>query len=773
MKSHLSIVICLLFPFFVSAAQQHSIIPKPATINFSTGNFIINEKTKITYAGKDTEVVKIIKQFQSQFKIVSGRELQNTRKSKKNYKSVIVFDQTSATNFPDEQYRLNITADRITLTAKTGAGFFYALQTLYQLFPSDIYGKKLAENIKWTIPCAYIEDKPRFSYRGLHLDVCRHFFPVEDIKKFIDAMAIHKLNVFHWHLTDDQGWRLEIKKYPNLVQIGSNRPETLIGHSHQNFPRLYDSKSYSGYYTQEDAREIVRYAQERFITVIPEIEMPGHAQAAIASYPHLSCHRDNSVQVATRWGVFEDVFCSRDETFKFLEDVLTEVLTVFPSQYIHIGGDECPKVNWKKCSDCQARIREENLKDEEELQGYFVKRIERFLNSKGRQIIGWDEILDGGTSEKATIMSWRGEKGGIEAAKLHRKVIMTPMSHCYFDFYQAEAADESTAIGGLLTLQRVYEYDPIPKQLSGKERDFIIGAQANIWTEYIPTYSHVEYMAYPRVSALSEVLWSQSEKDWEDFRKRMNVQYNRYEVLGIQASNSFHNVAIQSSVETDNFMIELSSFNPEVEIRYTTNGKSPDADNSLIYKRPFSLTMSTTITTASFVNGMKIGNDTRKSFVISKLTGKRYTPNTNNFLYNGKNSYALTDGRLGSEKLSTSYWVGFDKGVDAEIIFDLEKEENISKVQLGLLHTPSLCIYVSPEIQIFTSKDGENYHLAASEKLHIDPIGEWRVIRPTITFPAQNSHFLKIVAAYPGFCTPDRPRGGRPSLMLIDEVAAW
>jgi len=431
-------------------------------------------------------------------------------------------------------------------------GIFYALQTLYQLLPADIYGKNRSDIKKWEIPCVNIEDAPRFSYRGLHLDVCRHFFPVEFIKKYIDAMAIHKLNRFHWHLTDDQGWRIEIKKYPLLTEIGSQRPETLIGHYYENMPQQFDNKTYGGYYTQDEAREIVKYAASKFITVIPEIEMPGHAMAAIAAYPYLSCTQ-KPLNVATKWGVFDDVFCTRETNFTFLEDVLSEIMAIFPSEYIHIGGDECPKTRWKNCPDCQARIKKLKLKDEHELQSYFIQRIEKFVNAQGRKIIGWDEILEGGLAPNATVMSWRGIDGGIAAAKSGHNVIMTPMSHCYFDFYQAEPATEPTAIGGYVPLIKVYDFEPVPKVLTAEEAKYIIGAQANVWTEYITSASHVEYMAYPRASALSEVLWTNPEnKNWTRFSANMLNAFDRFKALDINASKAFFDINAKVSAIPSN-----------------------------------------------------------------------------------------------------------------------------------------------------------------------------------------------------------------------------
>ena len=433
-----------------------------------------------------------------------------------------------------ERYIMDITSRRILIKGDNAVGVFYGIQSLRQLLPPELEKPELAAGLhNVRVSNIYIEDYPQFAYRGMHLDVARHFFDVDFIKKYIDLIALHKMNTFHWHLTEDQGWRIEIKKYPLLTEISAWRDETLIGHGGRP-PFEYDGKRYGGFYTQDDVREIVAYAAERHITVIPEIEMPGHATAVLAAYPDLGC-TGGPYEVITRWGVFEDVFCAgNDDTFEFLEDVLTEVIELFPSQYIHIGGDECPKTRWKECPKCQARIQEEGLADEYELQSYFIRRIENFLLGKGRNIIGWDEILEGGLAPQATVMSWRGVRGGIEAAQMGHDVIMTPTSHCYFDYYQADPENEPLAIGGYLPLSRVYEFNPIPLDLTEEQAKHIMGGQGNVWTEYMKTSDHVEYMAFPRAIALAEVLWTPNRKhNFDDFTQRLNHHFKRLDALGV------------------------------------------------------------------------------------------------------------------------------------------------------------------------------------------------------------------------------------------------
>ena len=427
----------------------------------------------------------------------------------------------------NEGYYLDIKKNHISISSPSPKGIFYGLQSLFQIIASNaLADSTLVKNIE--IPTLKIVDKPRFKYRGMHLDVCRHMFPVDFIKQYIDLLALYKFNTFHWHLTEDQGWRIEIKKYPKLTEVGAYRDETRVGHAGIE-PEEYDGIPYGGYYTQDEVKEIVAYAAQRQITIIPEIEMPGHSQAALAAYPELGC-ADGPFEVATTWGVFEDIYCADDSTFVFLENVLFEVMDLFPSEYIHIGGDEAPKAQWEKCPICQAVMKRENLKNEHELQSYFITRIEKFLNSYGRNIIGWDEILEGGLAPNATVMSWRGTEGGIAAASMGHDAIMTPWSHCYFDHYQADPEKEQLAIGGFTTLEKVYNYEPVPDTLTDDIAKHIIGAQANVWTEYITTPEQVEYMVLPRMAALSEVNWTKK-KDWENFKKKIEQHFRLYNYL--------------------------------------------------------------------------------------------------------------------------------------------------------------------------------------------------------------------------------------------------
>ncbi len=537
----------------INTEQDYQIIPKPVKLEIMNGRFMIDSNTTIAAEKSlENEAIYLAEILSS----VANIEIL-FRPGNGNGKIVIKRDASIAN---DEGYTLSVAYNKIIISGKTAKGVFYGIQSLRQLMPAGIETEK-NDVTKISIPAVLIEDSPRYTYRGMHLDVARHFFPVEFIKKYIDLIAMHKMNTFHWHLTEDQGWRIEIKKYPKLTEVGAWRNGTIIGH-HPGTGN--DEKKYGGFYTQDEIKGIVKYATERHITVIPEIELPGHSAAAIAAYPFLSCFpkektiiyddmgskKGKQIQakgtpkiVQETWGVMDDVFCAGNEdTFAFLEDVLDEVIALFPSQYIHIGGDECPKGNWNRCPSCQERIQKQGLKDEHELQSYFIQRMEKYLNKKGKKIIGWDEILEGGLAPNATVMSWRGTKGGVEAAKQHHDVIMTPGHSVYFDHYQDENKDnEPLAIGGLTTVKDVYSYEPTPIGLSAEEQKFVLGSQANVWSEYMKTTDYVEYMILPRMTALSEIVWTPKDaKNWEDFDARLQHMAERYDAMGLNYAK--HNI---------------------------------------------------------------------------------------------------------------------------------------------------------------------------------------------------------------------------------------
>ena len=480
-----------------------------------------------------------------------------------------------------ESYRLDVTAGGVRISAPRHAGLFYGLQTLRALLEAESARRAITQGTTGaTLAGARIEDAPRFVYRGLHLDVGRHFAPVEFVKRYIDLMSRYKYNTFHWHLTEDQGWRIEIRKYPRLTEVGGCRKETQLGRNRN--PYVGDSIRYCGSYTQDQVREVVAYAKSRYVTVIPEIEMPGHAKAALAAYPELGCG-PGPYEVWTMWGVDPNIFCPKEETFTFLENVLTEVMALFPSTYIHIGGDEAPKTVWQQSPIAQAVIRREKLKDEHELQSYFIRRMEKFLNAHGRQLIGWDEILEGGLAPKATVMSWRGINGGIAAARQNHDVVMTPTSHTYFDYIQGDRRFEPTWTGSYLPIETVYAFEPtVPDSLTPEQAKHIIGTQGQLWSEYMYNTSQVEYMAYPRALALAEVAWSpKSARDFESFRRRLLPRLLGLDRLAVnyRFPSADNGLERNRTVTGDSVVVELRSALPEAEIRYTLDGSHPTASS--------------------------------------------------------------------------------------------------------------------------------------------------------------------------------------------------
>ncbi|GGH00194.1 beta-N-acetylhexosaminidase [Polaribacter pacificus] len=690
------IIISLLFILTLIQCTQKptkavvpNIIPIPNELAISEGEFILSSDTQLIYDNEFESVALFFKDY-----ITQGSSIALQTETAKN--SISFIKDTSINN--DEGYSLLIRQEKIEIIAATAKGAFYGFQSLRQLLPISLESNK-DQPSAIAVQNLQIKDAPQFVYRGMHLDVGRHFFPVDFIKKYIDLMSMLKMNTFHWHLTEDQGWRIEIKKYPKLQEVAAYRDETLIGH-YSDQPHKFDGKKYGGFYTQEEVKEIVAYATARQITVIPEIEMPGHAQAALSAYPELSC-TGKPIGAATKWGVFDDIYCAKESTFKFLEDVIDEIIPLFPGKYIHIGGDEAPKTRWKTCESCQALIKKEGLKDEHGLQSYFITRMEKYINSKGKQIIGWDEILEGGLAPNATVMSWRGVNGAVEAAKQHHDVILTPGSHCYFDHYQSTNDNEPLAIGGFLPLEKVYSFNPIPEELTEEEAKYVLGAQGNVWTEYITSPEKVEYMAYPRAIALSEVVWSDPKnKSYENFKKRLINYQKRLDVLQVNYANHLYELTGNFITKDQQMTYELKASSDDQYIRYTTDGTEPTLTSQL-YTGPITITKNTTIKAASFSDTKKISTVFTESILLHKAVGKSISmsvpPSPS---YNAGGTKALINGIVGSDqRYGDKEWLGFS-GKDVQITIDLGALTEINSISTRFHNGKGQWIYAPTRVEI-------------------------------------------------------------------------
>ena len=675
----------------------------------------------------------------------------------------------------EEAYTLTITSEAISICSSPSAkGLFYGVQSLLQLLPPSAWDTKQKPAESYQLPAMNLTDAPRFAYRGAMMDVGRNFLPKEAVLKMLDLMAFYKLNTFHFHLTDDQGWRIEIKKYPRLTEKGAYRKQTQVGHCDYYFPRRYDGIEKRGFYTQDEIREIVRYAADRFITVIPEIEMPGHSSAALACYPELSCGLGKTYVVRDYYDVFDEVYCPKEHTFRFLEDVLTEVIDLFPSHYIHIGGDECPKKAWKKCSHCQALMKQLNLPDESALQSWFIHRIEKFVNSRGRDIIGWDEILEGGLAPRATVMSWRGEAGGIEAARQQHSVIMTPGEYCYFDFYQEDPEEAPLAIGGYLPLDKVYSYNPLPGELTAEEQKYIIGVQANIWGEYIQTPDYFEYMTFPRLIAMSEVQWTQPErKDFASFARRLDHEFERLGYRGVNACRHFYNVLIEGGwkEEKKNFEVDLHTLCPDADIRYAI-GDSVITPSSARYEHPIVLTEEATVYAQAFRQGKPLGNVTRRTFAVNKATGCRYacTPAAE-WEYTQEDT-GLTDGVRGYAK-NLRCWGRLGQDT-ARVTLTLHQTDTLQEVRFASVWRPANELWPPRAVRVSVSTDGQQFTTVGEQALTYD-FSPTEGTRYPVTI-----HFSPVKAAYlqvEWLPTERCPKGyfneGNPCKLAIDELEVW
>lgn len=744
-----------------------SVIPAPVKLITGEGNFRFNSRVQIVTTEK--EWIGLAEYAAEQLQNWLDYKLM-TRKIafSENQKNTVVISAEKPYNpeIGTEGYFLEVQPEVIRLRANSRQGIIYGIQTLAQLVQAG----------NGEVSSCEITDYPRFGYRGLHLDVSRHFMPASFIYKLLDYMAMHKLNVFHWHLVDDQGWRLEIKKYPKLTSVGAWRPNLEHLPWDERAGKEDQAKGiYGGFYTQEEVKKIVEYAQERGVTIIPEIEMPAHVMSALSAYPQFSCTGKN--EGVTPGGVWplSHIYCAgNDSTFVFLENILTEVMDLFPGTYIHIGGDEADKTEWKRCAKCQARIKAEGLKDEAELQSYFVRRIEKFLNAHGRILIGWDEILEGGLAPNAVVMSWRGEEGGIEAARQHHHVIMTPGSHCYFDHYQGDPAVEPLAIGGYTPLKKVYGYEPVPSVLNSVEASFIMGAQANVWTEFMPNPQHVEYMIFPRLAALSEVLWSPVEKkNWESFSRRLKNQLNRYEKLGINYSRSAFQVNFKPVVNLPGkqLEIELVTEAPYGEIRYSLDGKEP-GPSSTLYTQKIVLHRSASIKAAVFQEGKRLGAVITRQYDLHKAFGAKTAllyPNSSK--YDGGGSTGLCNGIWGTISFTDGQWKGF-LGTDAVITFDLGKTEKIKHIRADALQNANSWIFYPVRVIFEVSDDGENW-LKVDEIVSDYP---WQTANPEIKFFETNRYkgkcrYIRVTLKNRGTCPVGHSGEGQDCWLFVSEIS--
>lgn len=744
---------------------NYQVIPMPQEITAAaSGEFAIKSGTKIIYP-EGNDMMKKNAQFLSDYlkkatgqdyAIATGIEGKGT-----------ILLQLGLTAEKPEAYQIKVTPDGIIIAGASEAGVFYGLQTLRKSIP-------VVKNSTPVLAAVEINDFPRFDYRGVHFDVSRHFFTVDEVKSYIDMMTLHNMNRLHWHITDDQGWRIEIKKYPLLTEKGSNRKKTVIGRN----SGKYDETPYGGFYTQEQAKEIVAYAAERYITVIPEVDLPGHMQAALNAYPHLGC-TGGPYEVWPQWGVSEDVLCAgNDSVLTFINDVFTEIMEIFPSQYIHVGGDECPKVRWEACPKCQTKIKALGIKangthsKEEYLQSYIINHAEKFLNEHGRRIIGWDEILEGGLAPNATVMSWRGEAGGIEAAKQKHDVIMTPNTYLYFDYYQTKDTDnEPLAIGGYLPLERVYNYEPMPAALTPEEQKYIVGVQANHWTEYIPTISQLQYMALPRWAALAEIQWSSpAKKDYANFLSRLPQLINTYAAEGYNYGTHAFDVINNFTTNTTTQSVDVTmSTIDKAPIHYTLDGTdptaaSPVADSVLSIKKDCTLkaiAIRPTGNSRVLTEKIKFSKSTTQPIVANQPVNKQYE-------FNGITT--LTDGLKGNGNYKTGRWIAFYRN-DMDVTIDLQQPTEISSVAFNTCVEKGDWVFDARGITVEVSDDGVKFTKVASEEYpamkETDRNG---LYEHKLSFAPVKARYLHVVSPSEKSIPNWHGGKGSPAFLFVDEI---
>lgn len=744
---------------------NYQVIPLPQEVTMTSGGeFAINSGTKILYPKNNEKMQRNAQFLAGYLKEATGADyvVEAGVEAKGNILLCLGLEAEKP-----EAYQLDVTSEGITITGASESGVFYGIQTLRKSIVP-------VKNSTPVLASVDIKDYPRFDYRGAHLDVSRHFFTVDEVKSFIDMMALHNMNRLHWHLSDDQGWRLEIKKYPLLTEIGSKRKETVIGRN----SGKYDGKPYGGFYTQEQAREIVAYAAERYITVIPEIDLPGHMQAALAAYPNLGC-TGGPYEVWTQWGISDNVLCAgNDSVLTFIDDVLSEVMDIFPSQYIHVGGDECPKAKWVTCPKCQARIKSLGIKSdarhskEEYLQSFIINHAEKFVNSHGRRIIGWDEILEGGLAPDATVMSWRGEGGGIEAARQKHDVIMTPNTYLYFDYYQTkDTENEPLAIGGYLPIERVYGYEPMPSSLTPEEQKYIVGVQANHWAEYIPVYSQLQYMALPRWAALAEVQWTNPEKkNYENFLSRLPRLINLYALEGYNyATHVFDVKADFIANSADGTVDVVMTTIDHAPIHYTLDGTeptvaSPIADSILVIKQSCTLNA---LAIRSTGNSRMLTEKIAFSKSTSKPT-KANQPVNRQYQFNGITT--LTDGLKGNGNYKTGRWIAFYRN-DMDVTIDLQQSTEISSVAFTTCVEKGDWVFDARGFTVEVSDDGENFTKVASEEYPAMKADDRNGLYDhKLTFAPVKAHYVRVTAPSEKSIPQWHGGKGNPAFLFVDEI---
>lgn len=748
-----------------TTVANYEVVPMPLEINTTQqASFLLKSGVTVYYPAGNEKMQRNAEFLASYVKAQTGIELQV--QAGEGGKGGIVLQLGLANDNP-EAYQLKVDASQVVISSPSEAGVFYGIQTLRKAVD-------VAEGSNVELPAVEIKDQPRFGYRGMMLDVGRHFFSMDEIKTYIDMMALHNINRFHWHLSEDQGWRIEIKKYPKLTEIGSMRKETVIGHN----SGKYDGKPYGGFYTQEQAKEIVAYAAERYITVIPEIDLPGHMQAALAAYPELGC-TGGPYEVWTQWGVSDNVLCAgNDQTIQFIKDVLAEIVEIFPSEYIHVGGDECPKVKWSTCPKCQARIKALGLKSdnkhtkEERLQSYVIHEAEEFLNSKGRKMIGWDETLEGGLAPNATVMSWRGEAGGIEAAKQHHDVVMTPNTYLYFDYYQSKDTEtEPMAIGGYLPIERVYSYEPMPKSLSPEEQKYIVGVQANLWTEYIPDFKQVQYMVLPRMAALSESQWCAPEKkNYEAFLQRVSRLVNIYAKNGWNYATHIFDVMLDLKPNTETGTLDaVARTIDNAPIYYTLDGSEPTTASEK-YTDVIKIDKPCTLRTVAIrpSGSSKITND---EISFSKSSMKPITmlqPINKQYEFSG--ATVLVDGMTGNMNYKTGRWIAFYTN-DLEAVIDLKEATEISSMTLHTCVEKGDWIFDTRGITVSVSDDNQTFKEVASEAYpamkESDPN---QIYTHELKFDPVKTRYIKVKALSEQKIPSWHGGKGNPGFLFVDEI---